>query len=374
MAKSSSYQWDLPSPYGIQIVEIGRVATTISAIDIQLKAFETAFLAHTHAFDSLTGKPTTLAGYGIADGMTADEIATAIQKLKDDLVNGSGAALDTLKELADALDNDPNFATTMSNALGLRVRVDAANGFSLAQKAQGRVNLDALGTVDKGVANGVASLDSTGKVPSAQLPGLTTTETVGAAVAGANGGSSIADGDTLTGVLSGTSTLRRWTWGNIKAWIKAYLDPFYEKALGFTPVRQGFSGSTVHIGWNAGSIQLHVDNTTFGATWPMSISGRANGGANWADGATYADRLGPGGWTLATVQDQLNWRVTDHRFAGYITQEVLLDGGGTSGGGGSSGYVVTHVTKRAGVAVADVGLRQPQMYIPNAGWRALGGW
>lgn len=170
MAKTPNYQWDLPNPSGLQIAEMSRVASAFGGIDAKIKAFEADYLAHTHAFDSLTGKPTTLAGYGIADGMTADEIATAIQKLKDDLVNGSGAALDTLKELADALGNDPNFAATVSNALGLRVRVDASSAFTLAQKAQGRANLDALGTVDKGQANGVAPLGGDGKLPSSYLP------------------------------------------------------------------------------------------------------------------------------------------------------------------------------------------------------------
>lgn len=43
-----------------------------------------------------------------------------IQALIAALVNSSPATLDTLKELADALGDDPNFATTMSTALGLR--------------------------------------------------------------------------------------------------------------------------------------------------------------------------------------------------------------------------------------------------------------
>lgn len=66
--------------------------------------------------------------------MTAEEVAQAIKTAVDDLINGSGAALDTLKELADALGNDPEFATTVGNALGVRVRVDAAQSFSLAEK------------------------------------------------------------------------------------------------------------------------------------------------------------------------------------------------------------------------------------------------
>ena len=65
----------------------------------------------------LGGKPTTIGGFGITDAFTKSETAIAIQKAVSDLVASSPAALDTLKELADALGNDPNFATTMTNAL-----------------------------------------------------------------------------------------------------------------------------------------------------------------------------------------------------------------------------------------------------------------
>ena len=50
-----------------------------------------------------------------------------------------------------------------------------------------------------------------------------TTSTVGAAVAGANGREVFNDADAVTGAISGTSTLVRWTWGNIKAWIKGFI-------------------------------------------------------------------------------------------------------------------------------------------------------
>lgn len=53
----------------------------------------------------------------IADQTAA--IATAVANL----VNSSPAALDTLKELADALADDPNFATTMNTALAARVLI-----------------------------------------------------------------------------------------------------------------------------------------------------------------------------------------------------------------------------------------------------------
>lgn len=54
------------------------------------------------------------------------------------LVNSSPATLDTLKELADALGDDPNFATTMTNALAARVQItDLQKGTHVTATAGG---------------------------------------------------------------------------------------------------------------------------------------------------------------------------------------------------------------------------------------------
>ena len=55
-------------------------------------------------------KATTLAGYGIADGVTQAAMSAAISNL----VNGAPGALDTLRELATALGNDANFANNIA--------------------------------------------------------------------------------------------------------------------------------------------------------------------------------------------------------------------------------------------------------------------
>jgi hypothetical protein len=52
---------------------------------------------------------------------------TAISDAIADVVNAAPTQLDTLKELADALGDDANFATTVNTALGMRVRQYAAN-------------------------------------------------------------------------------------------------------------------------------------------------------------------------------------------------------------------------------------------------------
>ena len=61
--------------------------------------------------------------------------------LRNSLVNGAGAALDTFKELQDAIGNDPSFAATLATQMSRRVRVDEAQTFTTDEKLQGCNNL-----------------------------------------------------------------------------------------------------------------------------------------------------------------------------------------------------------------------------------------
>lgn len=70
-----------------------------------------------------------------------DTIEAAKLAVKNDLVNGSAAALDTLSELATALNNDPTFAATLATDLANRVRYDAAQTLTVAQKLQACTNI-----------------------------------------------------------------------------------------------------------------------------------------------------------------------------------------------------------------------------------------
>jgi hypothetical protein len=73
---------------------------------------------------------------------TQSYVTTAITNL----VDSSPATLDTLNELAAALGNDPSFATTISTALGNRLRVDInTQGLNATLQGYGRTNLG-LGT------------------------------------------------------------------------------------------------------------------------------------------------------------------------------------------------------------------------------------
>lgn len=60
------------------------------------------------------------------------------------LVASSPATLDTLNELATALGDDPNFATTITTALANRVRFDAAQTLTSTQQAQAQANMNVV--------------------------------------------------------------------------------------------------------------------------------------------------------------------------------------------------------------------------------------
>ncbi len=77
---------------------------------------------------------------------TSSDISSAITSL----IGGAPGALDTLDELANALGDDASFASTVTTALGNRVRTDAAQSFDATAKAQGRTNIGAASSDDVG--------------------------------------------------------------------------------------------------------------------------------------------------------------------------------------------------------------------------------
>ena len=76
--------------------------------------------------NSKANKTTTLSGYGITDAYTK----TQVDKKVSDLVNSAPETLDTLNELASALGNDSNFATTIATQIG-----NKANDSDVAHKS-----------------------------------------------------------------------------------------------------------------------------------------------------------------------------------------------------------------------------------------------
>ncbi|MEE1889504.1 phage tail protein [Pseudomonas sp. 137P] len=105
--------------------------------------------------------PTTVAGYGLTDVFTKSEtynraeIAQAISTAVSALIDSAPGALDTLKELAAALGNDPNFATTMLNALAQKANLSGA-AFTGSIATTGSLTVGT--SLELGRTDGVASV------------------------------------------------------------------------------------------------------------------------------------------------------------------------------------------------------------------------
>lgn len=133
-----------------------------------LKAIR-AILATASNWVALQGKPTTLLGFGITDAYTKDQIDSAkaplaspaltgvptaptaaassnstqlattafVKAAVNAVIDAAPGALDTLKELADALDNDPNFATTITSLIGGKANKETTlDGYGITDAAR----------------------------------------------------------------------------------------------------------------------------------------------------------------------------------------------------------------------------------------------
>lgn len=69
------------------------------------------------------------------------ELVSAQNAVKNELIDGAGAALDTFKELSAALGDDPNFAETIATGLNNRVRFDQEQTLTAAEKLTACTNI-----------------------------------------------------------------------------------------------------------------------------------------------------------------------------------------------------------------------------------------
>ena len=101
------------------------------------------------------------AGTTTADVWSASKIQEVVTasalSTKNELINGAGAALDTLQELAAALGNDANYAATVAGQIAKRVRFDAAQTLTAPEKTQVLANIGAASSDDYTALNGTVS-------------------------------------------------------------------------------------------------------------------------------------------------------------------------------------------------------------------------
>lgn len=79
---------------------------------------------------------------------TSTKISEACAAVKDQILNGAGAAYDTLQELATLITTNQSAITALQNLAAGHVRFDVKQDLTADQKAQGRDNLDAASKAD----------------------------------------------------------------------------------------------------------------------------------------------------------------------------------------------------------------------------------
>ena len=88
----------------------------------------------------------------INDGTTGNSSTWSSSKIHGEIMaalngvlNGAPSALDTLKEIADAINDDPDFAASIMNQIDRRVRWDtAAQNLNDSEKLNARINIGAM--------------------------------------------------------------------------------------------------------------------------------------------------------------------------------------------------------------------------------------
>jgi hypothetical protein len=120
------------------IGDINQLSTTVKTslvaglneVKAQVQAIDVSSIIH----DNQTGTNTT---------WSSTKIVAQVQAAVDGIVSGAPGVLNTLKELADALGNNPQVVDQILAVQAKSVRVDVAQNFTAPEKAQGRSNIDA---------------------------------------------------------------------------------------------------------------------------------------------------------------------------------------------------------------------------------------
>lgn len=132
---------------------------TIEAVDEKLGSYYTSeyvlnnFASKTEVTEALAGKQDA------GDYITTTDAETKISEAIDSLVNGAPEAMDTLKELADAIEENGDAVTALREIAASHVSYTEAQSLTDAQKTTARTNIDAVSAAE--LQDAVAGVDLT---------------------------------------------------------------------------------------------------------------------------------------------------------------------------------------------------------------------
>lgn len=243
--------------------------------------------SHSHTFSNLTANPTTLSGYGITDADTSAQVSAKISTAVAALVDSSPATLNTLNELAAALGDDPNFATTTSTALGNMVvknaNIVAGTGTKITYDTKGLVtgsatlNASDIPSLDASkITSGTLSVGTSGNAATATK--LVTARTINGASFDGSANITITDNTKLPlagGTMTGAITAIRET----KVAMDAN-DIDLAKGNLFTKTISGVTTLTISNALAAGNVNSFVLELTNGGSAVVTWFS----GVKWAGG------------------------------------------------------------------------------------------
>ena len=123
--------------------QISTINSDIDAVEQAIEDLEGIVAAQTNIDDANVTTTTTYSSSKITS-----EITAAKQAVKDELLNGAGEAVDTLKELADLINVNKDAIEALEEIAAGHVRYDAAQELTDEQKTQARTNIAAAGSAE----------------------------------------------------------------------------------------------------------------------------------------------------------------------------------------------------------------------------------
>ncbi len=189
--------YQIPHASNLLDFDIARLISALNAIDVDVANFLTVLATKAPLNNAnLTGTP-TVPTVSAGDNSTKPASTAWVRGFLSDFIGSAPGTLDTIAELAEALQNNPDIISEMLTAIGGKLAKDQ-NLDDLADKAAARNNLDVYAR--------------------------------GATVA-ADAKATPIDADVFGFFDSAASwALKKLTWANIKAALKAYFDALYATA------------------------------------------------------------------------------------------------------------------------------------------------
>ena len=205
--RTTNLNFPLPNIGNKLVDDVARLRTAFSDVDtaVALKAdaiatyskaqVDAAIAGATPSFSTLTGKPTTVAGFGITDVMTSTATQTALDLKANqattytktetdtriqDVVGVAPLALDTLAEIATQLASDESAAAALVTTVATKVDKVAGKGlstedFTTAEKTK-LAAVTGTNTGDQVIPTTLPASDVSGWAKAATKPTYTATE------------------------------------------------------------------------------------------------------------------------------------------------------------------------------------------------------